>query len=478
MPSQYGAGTMLLTLEVIHGKDTSKYNVNVGRGIASIKWLALMASHRFSTEKFGATKPLVRNIFTEHQSFLHPDQTIKETLQNCQTVFVELYDELKLDKWCNPIYHPWTIIAFFQSPGKADLRQKLIEEKIQESKHSDSARIRKVEEDRVASNLPKLIRMREIMKDQLFDDAKIEAVIQKEWELIQSSGALESIVPTESEQEAIRQIFVANYAELSHFYKHYSAINSQGGTHTLEYIEFTKLVNDTEMDFFKGGMILKFFGGDISSEMNQWEFFISIINIALYKYADSRKNKGRQVALSTSTAADMTPSQAVHQLFVDHFKSHMDLLPSSIEIKDTLGTEACLLMLHDYLVSLARSFCKCSDLSFDEEALDESVNAGAMNVKQFSSFGSTFIGGIDENENVVTLKGIRQVFSTSQNDEASNETEIQLEDDNIDSHQELMVFPEFIESVARLGVLKYSADNEEEALLESMQKALDRISSD
>ena len=70
------------------------------------------------------------------------------------------------------------------------------------------------------------------------------------------------------------------------------------------------------------------------------------------------------------------------------------------------------------------------------------------------------------------------MFSTSQNDEASNETEIQLEDDNIDSHQELMVFPEFIESVARLGVLKYSADNDEEALLESMQKALDRISSD
>jgi len=470
---------MLLTLEVIHGKDTSKYNVNVGKGIASIKWLALMASHRFSTEKSGATKPLVRNIFTEHQSYLHPDQTIKETLQTGQTVFVELYDELKLDKWCNPIYHPWTIIAFFQSPGKADLRTKLIEEKDQESKHFDSARIRKVKEDRVANNLPKLDRMREIMKDQLFDDERIEAAMKKEWEYIQSSGVLESVVPNASEQEAIRQIFVANYAELSHFYKHYSAVNSQGGTHTLEYIEFTKLVNDTEMDLSKGGMILKFFGGDISCEMNQWEFFVSIIKIALYKYTESRKNKGRQVA---STAVDMTPSQAVHQLFVGHFNSHIDLLPSSIAIKDTLGTEACLLLLHDYLVSLARSFCKCSDLPFDGEALDESVNAGAMNVKQFSLFGSTFIGGIDKNENVVTLKSIRQVFSASQHDEASNETELQLEEENIDSHQELMVFPEFIESVARLGVLKYfntaDADSDEETLIESMKKALDRISSD
>jgi len=59
---------------------------------------------------------------------------------------------------------------------------------------------------------------------------------------------------------------------------------------------------------------------------------------------------------------------------------------------------------------------------------------------------------------------------------------LQLEEENIDSHQELMVFPEFIESVARLGVLKYfntaDADSDEETLIESMKKALDRISSD
>jgi len=137
------------------------------------------------------------------------------------------------------------------------------------------------------------------------------------------------------------------------------------------------------------------------------------------------------------------------------------------------------LLLHDYLISLARTFCRCAELPFDADAVDDSTNAGAIHVKQFSSFGFIFIGGIDKNENVITMKRIRQVFSASQSDEATNDTEIQLEDENVDSHQELMVFPEFIESVVRLGVLKYSndADSDEQSLIESMKRAFNRISS-
>jgi len=224
-------------------------------------------------------------------------------------------------------------------------------------------------------------------------------------------------------------------------------------------------------------MILKFFGGDIASEMNQRDFFISIIKIALHKYTQFRKHKGRQLALST--AGDVTPSLAVYKLIEDHFKAHIDLLPTSIAIKEILGSEQCLLLLHDYLTILVRTFYRCAELPFDAEAaIDDSVT-GAMNVKQFSSFGSIFIGGIDKNENFINMKRIRQVFSASQHDEASNETETQLEDENIDSHQELMVFPEFIESVARFGVLKYSngEGSPEQLLIESVKKALDRISS-
>jgi len=222
--------------------------------------------------------------------------------------------------------------------------------------------------------------------------------------------------------------------------------------------------------------ILKFFGGDIATQMNQREFFISIINIALHKYTQFRTHKGR---LAVSTAASVAPSVALHKLLEDDFKPHIHLLPSSIAIKKTLGSEQCLLVLHDYLSSLVRSFCRYAELSFDAKAaFDDSVNSGAMNVKQFSSFCSIFIGGIDKNENKITMKHTRQVFSASQHDEASNETEIQLKNENIDSHQELMVFPEFIEAVVRLGVLKYSNvdDRSEQAILETVRKALDRIS--
>lgn len=225
---------MLLKLEVKQGKDVSKYHVNIGKGNASVKWLALMGSHRFSCDRASETKPLVQKIFTTAKPFLHPEHVCKEILDDEEVVFVELYDELKLDEFCKPIFHPWTIIAFFTSPGKADLRMKLIKDKEQESQIFDNNRIRKVEEERLAKNLPKLQRMRHIMKEQLSDD--VVAHMQNEWKLMQNSGALESIVPNESEQQAIQEVLVANYAELSLFYKNYSAVNSQGGTHTLEFI--------------------------------------------------------------------------------------------------------------------------------------------------------------------------------------------------------------------------------------------------
>jgi hypothetical protein len=225
---------MLLQLEVKQGKDTSKYNVNIGKGNASIKWLALMASHRFCSERAGSIKPLVKNMFTTTKTFLHPEHVCKETLHNGEVVFVELYHELKVDEFCNPVYHSWTIIAFFTSQGKADLRTKLIEDKEQEAKKFYDERIRKAEEERVAENLPKLHRMKHIMEEQLSDGVVVH--MQNEWKLIENSGALESIVPNEPEQQAIRLVIVANYSELSLFFKHYSAINSQGGTHTLEFI--------------------------------------------------------------------------------------------------------------------------------------------------------------------------------------------------------------------------------------------------
>ena len=487
---------MRLNLEISYGKDKLNINVSVGNGNVSVKWLALMASHRFATQEKSTCfvgsnvknfRPLPKNVYTDKSSFLSPIRPVNEVLVDGEKVNVELYNELPLDEYARPIYHPWYIIAFHNSEEHSDLSAKLLQEKEQEAKDIDHHRLREEEEHRIASNLPKLKTMREMMREQLSDQTMIETAMQNEWNLIINNGILDVTVPNREEQEAIRKFLLANYAELSHMFKYYSAVNSQGGTHTLEFIEFSKLVHETKiLSGENANIILKFFGADpkttnIHSEIHKWEFFVSFVKIATYKYVTLAKKpsmtrKKKEHDTTVSKASSPTPSQAVEMMYDEHFKPRIDQLPASAAIKASLGSEEGLLLLHHHLVSLRKTFCTYSETPFDEDTMDENIQNGAMTVKQFSAF-ATFFLGIAMNENGVTMKDVRQIFSASQSDEASNEEETQLKDENIDSHQELMVFSEFIEAVARLGVLKHSSSNanNDESHMDCIKMALERI---
>mmetsp|Transcript_5305 Transcript_5305/g.7933 ORF Transcript_5305/g.7933 Transcript_5305/m.7933 type:complete len:163 (-) Transcript_5305:107-595(-) len=155
-------------------------------------------------------------------------------------------------------------------------------------------------------------------------------------------------------------------------------------------------------------------------------------------------------------------------------------MPVTAAIKASLVSEECLLMIHDHLTSLSQIFCQYAELEFSADG-DNDVNVveefireqGIMTVKQFGMFASDckFLG------RNVSMKDVRQVFSASQHDETMNEAEA-----NVDSHQEIMVFAEFIEAIARLGVLKYSSEgesasgNDDEVLhIGAIRKAFDRV---
>ena len=61
----------------------------------------------------------------------------------------------------------------------------------------------------------------------------------------------------------------------------------------------------------------------------------------------------------------------------------------------------------------------------------------------------------------ISQKDVRQIFSASQHDNEASVTEQKKvrDDDNVSSDQELMIFSEFLESIARLGVLKWHNNN-------------------
>ena len=85
---------------------------------------------------------------------------------------------------------------------------------------------------------PKIKLIRQVMAAQLISDATIDATFGVEWGLIKTSGILDNIVPDQQQQEEIHHFFRKYFVELNDMYKFYSAVNSGGGTHTLEYVSY------------------------------------------------------------------------------------------------------------------------------------------------------------------------------------------------------------------------------------------------
>lgn len=352
-----------------------------------------------------------------------------------------------------------------------------------------------VKQRRLEKDQPHITKMKEVLKHQLVDEVTVKDTMNLQWGLIISSGILDNLVPDKSEQEVIKLFLTKHYMQLSEMYKYYSAVNSSGGTHTLEYIEFSKFL--CEADIFEAGqhstIILKIFleshmgdekktsSASIHSEIHQYEFFVSLIKIAIYKYITLAKKetvmlkkKGHQVSISTA----MTPTQsnALQMLFDEYLKSVIQKISSGVVIKEALGSDDVLVLLYKNIDTLTKIFCEyaeCKDR--------ESVVNGIMNLKQFGSFATDaqFVGKCVYSNVDVALKDVRQIFSASQYDS----TAIEDGDDKLirnlktgresESDQEEMVFSEFLEAIARLGVIKWSHKYESASYLNCISRALE-----
>jgi len=173
------------------------------------------------------TKPqlLPKHVYTDDIPFLHPDYVLNEKLKNGETVHVELYHDLPVNEYDTPIYSPFACIAFAVSDSKAELRQKLTIEKQQETKDFYEIRAKQKEEQRIASNRPKLQKMRNILMEQLRDENILTTTLTNVWTSIFNSGVLDALVPSSNEQSKIKQFFTTYYEEISQMYKYYSAVN-------------------------------------------------------------------------------------------------------------------------------------------------------------------------------------------------------------------------------------------------------------
>ena len=417
---------------------------------------------------------LPKDVYNKDCPFFHPEHTINQHLEDEQEITVELYDRMPVDKYGAPIMSKWSIITFFMSKAWRKERATLVEEKMLEL---EEVRRRKEEEENMARlnrEQPRIMEMREIMKEQLHDKSAIEETMAVEWNLISGSGVLEKMgVHDETEQNCVRDFFRQYYTELSDLYKFYSAINSGGGTHTLEYIEFSKFLCETNIfQADESSVTLKIFveshiisedkarsSANIHTEIHKYEFFVSLIKIGIYKYVTLAKKRAallRKKGHNRSHSKTSTPShsQALEMLYDEYLQPVIDKLQLGSTMKASLGSDEVLLLLHEHLNDLSATFCNYAEFSdVTETDVTSLAPHGMVDIKLFTAFATdTGFLGSD-----ITVKDIRQIFAASQHDSFSNSDEIELVErgGGHDSHQEQMVFAEFLEAIARLGVLKW-----------------------
>src|SRR5210317_984629 len=232
---------MKLLVTIKAGEDTQEIVLPVGHGTNTFRWLADAAAYRYVRQTKNtlprSSSLLPRDVYNADCSFFHPEDKIMDYVEDGSSITVELYTELPLDDYGIPTLSHWAFIAFRHEESQQERRQKCIDEKKQEVNDFLEERERLRRERQLEIERPKISEMRKIMADQLISDAEIELTVNEEWAQIKDSGVLDHIVPDATQQEEIRSFLHKKFLELSDLFKFYSAVNSGGGTHTLEFIE-------------------------------------------------------------------------------------------------------------------------------------------------------------------------------------------------------------------------------------------------
>mmetsp|Transcript_52773 Transcript_52773/g.78221 ORF Transcript_52773/g.78221 Transcript_52773/m.78221 type:complete len:226 (+) Transcript_52773:1373-2050(+) len=206
--------------------------------------------------------------------------------------------------------------------------------------------------------------------------------------------------------------------------------------------------------------------------MRRHEFLVSLIKIAAYKYImvpkqklASLKKKGHEVSISKASTPSAT--EALEMLCSEFIMPAIEKHSGS-SIRTLLGSDEVLLILHDNLDRLSSAFnhytvnTAIDCISTESGKGISPRQSRMMDLKGFSSFANdaAFLGGSAEFQDELNVKAVRQIFSASQHDTTSNSDEMQL----AESHQQYMVFAEFLEAILRLGVAKWT-DEDKSALV-------------
>lgn len=308
---------MKLCVTVEFGKQSASFDIPVGDGQKTVKWLATVASQRFSARgphgRLRTREPLMAqsqgsaympsSVTTEDTSFFHPDALLAEVMHDAQQVLVTLAPKIPVDEIGHTMMSRWAIIAFANSESQRILREQALKEEYSIQEEQRREREEREAATRAAEQKFKATEMRSVVAVQLHDEEKIAEALMEDWYNMNRKSMIDNWVKSPSEQKKLKELFGGHYVQLSELFKTYGAAGSaMGTTHEMEYLEFSQFCNDVSIfddvknsqelmsaAFRRGNCYLEATGDEreaMNSSLDRPGFFNALIQLALMKFTE------------------------------------------------------------------------------------------------------------------------------------------------------------------------------------------------
>lgn len=504
---------MKLLVTIRLGPCSTKLTIPAGSGDRTFKWLALATVQHLALQQqqlrrrtrllaadelvllSSSARPLPKDVYSADACFLHPEHRIKDHVVDGGEVTVELHDEILLDEYGAQQLSRWSRIAFHVGQDSSEEREHLIAEKEQELERVCRRREQEALRSRLDWERPRLEEMKAIMTAQLraIDATVVQKMVKKEWEMILSSGALDRNVKDETELTKIFDFFSEHYIEITELYRYYAAVNSGGSGYTLEYIEFSKFLSETNtlaaerhssavqklfLESHVKGERRRRASAGIEVEIGVSEFLLSLVKISYYKFITIKRKElsilrrnGRDVFADVSIG----PFDALTMLWENHLRPVIEKMPAA-HVKTVLASNEVMLLLHEHLKLLSlvfRRYGKCFECEAEvNDDRNERSPPGCISINSFQALATDASlinakdGPVEQDTGQLTTTEARMAFSASV---------IALPETEDDSECELS-FAEFLEAIARLGIMRWGKEgNGIERVLERFRDFFDDI---
>eukprot|EP00638_Chattonella_subsalsa_P012367 CAMPEP_0117794856 /NCGR_PEP_ID=MMETSP0948-20121206/10940_1 /TAXON_ID=44440 /ORGANISM="Chattonella subsalsa, Strain CCMP2191" /LENGTH=409 /DNA_ID=CAMNT_0005625657 /DNA_START=358 /DNA_END=1589 /DNA_ORIENTATION=- len=387
---------------------------------------------------------------------------LKDELEDEDEVLVQLAERVNVSQVGTPDLSRWATLAFAKTDAQLAMRKRVLEDK---EAAAEEERRQQDEHDRAlrATQLQeKASDMRKILEHQLVSEEQIKSAMEQEWYEMNLHGTMDRITSDDGEQAKLYELMEQHFIALSEIFKHYCAVGAGMGTNTMEFIEFTSFVGDTQalkvaksQDLLQKVFVDSVGGGRRGNiqeaEIGMHEFFVALIRLAKVKYTDKLRSRNRDM-----------PSVLLSKFLDNYVLPLVDSKLVGASVKSAMTSNEILAMFYDYLQHQIVEVFEKYAASVEDNKQAGFIMADSLNIAEFEKIiadaglmGSSG-GDIDDQ---LTQKETRQAFAGAQAGRDFHQHVVSDDGQAFEvNDDQQMDYPEFLEALARIGILKWEDD--------------------